>query len=471
MLAEGNYKLGPFLVDCDHRKIFRGDVEVPVHWRSFQALRALIAAGNEVVDRNRLIDLLWSGAVVEESNLHKYISQLRKALNETDSAQEYIETVPRIGYRLAVPAQKLADDAPEPVHEVRADTTTRARASGRVAFVLVAVAICSAGLIALARWDGRPTTQASPCEQGYKTGMDLLRRRDFLSMRSGTDELRRVVESCPEFAKGWAGLAEASAFLHAEDTTACLKLAERSVRVGPRCGECRAILGFVLFSRHWRWKEAKEHLSEAVLLAPDDPQARYWLAQWEAAQGRPDKALEAINEALKKSPQGMNLLVMKAGCLYLARDFAGALEVADQALAVNLPAAWAWRSKTLFQMGRHAEAVRSLAFSLGSWSSRSAEAIALRSGELTKRYQEAGLKGPLGDLLEHTANPEAAAMQSLNRAEWFMLLGNSEAALRELDVAVRVRMFDLIYLKLDPLYDPIRGHPRFHDILQKIGLG
>ena len=471
MLAEGKYALGPFLVDCDRRKIFRGDVEVPVHWRSFQALRALIGADGEVVDRNRLIDILWSGAVVEESNLHKYISQLRKALNEIDPAQEYIETLPRIGYRLAVPAQKLAHEAPEQAPEVWADTPTRARAPGRVALVLTAAAVCSAGLIAWASWSGRPKTEASPCEQTYKTGMDLLRRRDLLSMKSATDELRRVVESCPDFAKGWAGLGEASALVHPEDTKSSLELAERSVRLGPRCGECHAILGFVLFSRHWRWKEAKEHLDQAVLLAPNDSQARYWSAQWEAAQGRPDKALEKINEALKMSPQGMSLLVMKAGCLYFARDFAGALEVADQALAVNLRGAWVWRTKSLFQLGRHAEAVWSLAFSLGFWTSRSAEAITLRAGEFTKRYQQAGLKGPLGDLLDQTATPEVAKVQSLNRAHWFLLLGNSEAALRELEVAVQARVFDLIYLRVEPLYDPIRQHPRFRDVLEKIGLG
>ena len=113
MPDDGKYILGPFLVDCQRRKICRADVELNVHWRSFLALRELLEARGEVVDKNRLVDLLWGGATVEESNLHKYISHLRRALNEADPTQEYITTVPRLGYRLAIPAEKLPD-LPEP---------------------------------------------------------------------------------------------------------------------------------------------------------------------------------------------------------------------------------------------------------------------------------------------------------------------------------------------------------------------
>lgn len=457
--SEKKYVLGPFLVDCQRRKIWLDDVGVDVHWRSFEALRALLAADGEVVDRNRLMELLWSGVAVEESNLHKYISQLRKALNARDPAQDYIETVPRLGYRLAVPAHEWLGDTSEPAPEVKPQPPPRRGLASRWISGVVIALLGITTLISIARWTGQ-RTKSSECEQSYSVGMDLVRRRDLPSVRAATEELRRVVQTCPQFAQAWAGLAEASSLLYPEDTESCLRLAERSVQLDPACGECRAILGFVLFSRHWRWKQAEEHLRRAIALTPNDPQARYWLAQWEAAHGRPHKALELINDALQRSPQGMNLLVMKAGCLYFARDFGGAVQVADQALAVNLPGAWLWRAKALFRMGREAEAVRSLAFALGSWSSLSAEAISQRAGAFTTRYHEVGLEGPLGDLLRSTSTSEAAKVQSLNRANWFMLLGNPDAALRELEVAVEARVFDLIYLRVDPLFDPIREQPQ-----------
>jgi DNA-binding winged helix-turn-helix (wHTH) protein/Tfp pilus assembly protein PilF len=465
MLDDAKYMLGPFLVDCQRRKICRADVELNVHWRSFLALQELLEAHGEVVDKNRLVDLLWSGATVEESNLHKYISHLRRALNEADPTQEYITTVPRLGYRLAIPAEKLPDlpEKPPPT------SPRRIRAGPRVIAALAIVA--AAAIVGAITWDVRPAwNQSSRCEQAYTTGMDLLRRRDLPSVRSATDQLRRAVESCPQSAKAWAGLAEASSFLHPEDTNTCLEFAERSVKLDPGCGECQAILGFVLFARHWRWKEAGEHLQRAITLTPRDPQTRYWSAQWGATQGQLDSALRSVDSSLRTNPQGLNLLVMKSAILYFARDYERAVQVADQALAVNLPSAWQWRSASLFMLDREAEAVRSLAFELSSWTSMSPEATAQRAVRFAERYNQDGLQGVLGDLLRDTAGADVAKIQSFNRAKWFMRLGKSEEALRELEIAVDARVFDIIYLRVNPLFDPVREQPRFREVLRRIGV-
>ena len=289
-------------------------------------------------------------------------------------------------------------------------------------------------------------------------------------MRSATDQLRRSVETCPQSAKAWAGLAEASSFLHPEDTSTCLEFAERSVKLDPGCGECQAILGFVLFARHWRWQEAGEHLQRAITLTPRDPQTQYWSAQWGAAQGRLDSALRSVDYSLRLNPHGLNLLVMKAAILYFAKDYERAVQVADQALAVNLSSAWQWRAASLFMLGREAEAVRSLAFELSSWTSMSPEAAAQRAVRFAERYNQDGLKGVLGDLLRDTGGADVAKIQSFNRAKWFMRLGNSEEALRELETAVDARVFDIIYLRVNPLFDPVREQPRFREVLRRIGV-
>ena len=150
MLDDGKYILGPFLVDCQRRKICRADVELNVHWRSFLALRELLEARGEVVDKNRLVDLLWGGATVEESNLHKYISHLRRALNEADPTQEYITTVPRLGYRLAIPAEKLPD-LPEPTPP----TPSRRVRPGSRLIAAIAVAAAVAAIVGAITWMSR----------------------------------------------------------------------------------------------------------------------------------------------------------------------------------------------------------------------------------------------------------------------------------------------------------------------------
>ena len=76
----------------------------------------------------------------------------------------------------------------------------------------------------------------------------------------------------------------------------------------------------------------------------------------------------------------------------LREDYERAVQVADQALAVNLPSAWQWRSESLFMLGREAEAVRSLAFELSSWTSMSPEATAQRAVRFAERYNQDGLQ-------------------------------------------------------------------------------
>jgi len=51
-----------------------------------------------------------------------------------------------------------------------------------------------------------------------------------------------------------------------------------------------------------------------------------------------------------------------------------------------------------------------------------------------------------------------------------MRLGKPEEALRELEIAVDARLFDIIYLRVNPLFDPVREQPRFREVLGRIGV-
>jgi Tol biopolymer transport system component len=66
--------------------------------RVFELLRVLVENAGHLVDKERLLRDVWSDAVVEEANVNRAVSVLRKALGETES-DRYIETVPKRGYR------------------------------------------------------------------------------------------------------------------------------------------------------------------------------------------------------------------------------------------------------------------------------------------------------------------------------------------------------------------------------------
>src|SRR5262245_11184897 len=100
------YRVGKFLVDLRQRRVSSNGTTLDLSWREFEALGLLIEADGQVVEKQAFFSRLWPDLAVDESNLTKCISQLRKVLTEIDPGMEYLETAPRIGYRLAAPVME-----------------------------------------------------------------------------------------------------------------------------------------------------------------------------------------------------------------------------------------------------------------------------------------------------------------------------------------------------------------------------
>jgi TolB-like protein/DNA-binding winged helix-turn-helix (wHTH) protein len=109
------YRFGPFQIDLGQRLLLRGGDAVPLTPKAFDTLAVLVARPGKIVDKAELLKLVWPDTFVEENNLTQNISVLRKVFGEGD----YIETIPRRGYRFLMrvedassPETALAD--PEP---------------------------------------------------------------------------------------------------------------------------------------------------------------------------------------------------------------------------------------------------------------------------------------------------------------------------------------------------------------------
>jgi DNA-binding winged helix-turn-helix (wHTH) protein/pimeloyl-ACP methyl ester carboxylesterase len=102
------YRFGPFLLDVRERRLVRGDEVIPLRLKVFDTLRVLVENAGRLVTKQELLDTVWPETAVEENNLNHNVSVLRKALGERATGQQYIETVPRVGYRFAAPVEAAA---------------------------------------------------------------------------------------------------------------------------------------------------------------------------------------------------------------------------------------------------------------------------------------------------------------------------------------------------------------------------
>ena len=100
---KSSYRFGPFRLDGREQRLSGGGRVVPLTPKVFDVLRVLVENSGHLVEKDALLKEVWRDSFVEEGALNRTISVLRKALAEHDSAQQYIETIPKRGYRFVAP--------------------------------------------------------------------------------------------------------------------------------------------------------------------------------------------------------------------------------------------------------------------------------------------------------------------------------------------------------------------------------
>src|ERR1051325_9810493 len=104
------YKFGPFYIDPHAKLLIKDEKPVPIKPKVFDTLLVLVEGRGNVLTKDDLMGKIWSDAAVEENNLQQNISTLRKVLGETEEGRQYIETLPKRGYRFAARIEEIADD-------------------------------------------------------------------------------------------------------------------------------------------------------------------------------------------------------------------------------------------------------------------------------------------------------------------------------------------------------------------------
>lgn len=114
------YEFGEFQFEVDSRRLLRGGEVLPLPPKAAALLQLFLERSGAVLKKDDIFASLWPNEIVEESNLTRTIYLLRKTLNQHAPAEQFIETLPKIGYRFLVeareilPAPSAAEPAPRP---------------------------------------------------------------------------------------------------------------------------------------------------------------------------------------------------------------------------------------------------------------------------------------------------------------------------------------------------------------------
>jgi adenylate cyclase len=110
-MLEKSFVFGPFVLNPGAGTLLRLGKPVPIGYRALRLLAAFLDNPGKVLSKSDLIDAAWEGAAVEEGNLSVQIASLRKLLGQLPDGNDWITTIPRVGYRFAGPIERRADEA------------------------------------------------------------------------------------------------------------------------------------------------------------------------------------------------------------------------------------------------------------------------------------------------------------------------------------------------------------------------
>jgi DNA-binding winged helix-turn-helix (wHTH) protein/pimeloyl-ACP methyl ester carboxylesterase len=121
------FEFGSFRLELREHRLMREGQPIPLTGKAFRTLHALVERHGELVSKQDLMSTVWPETVVEENNLDRNISAVRKVLGDQASGQPFIETVPRVGYRFIAPVTDVTPNAPAREREVESPSRQEIR--------------------------------------------------------------------------------------------------------------------------------------------------------------------------------------------------------------------------------------------------------------------------------------------------------------------------------------------------------
>ena len=292
-------------------------------------------------------------------------------------------------------------------------------------------------------------------------------------LRTAATYFAQAVAQAPDYARAHAGLADAYAVLGFYDFLPPREAfpkadsaARRAAQLDPTLGGPHATLGYVALYHGWDFARAEEEFGRAVALEPNYSTAHQWYANLLVAAGRFEEAERAMRRAEEIDPLSLIAKAALAWVRYHAGDHPAAVAQARETLELDgdYAVAHLWGGWALQAMDSLDAAVaahrRAVAVTEGAaiYVAALARSLALAGERAEAERLLAGLETRGGE----------GYVPSYELARVYLALGRPDEALARLERAFEERSHSMVYLRVDPQLAPLRPHPRFAHLVERV---
>ena len=302
VLGREVFRFGDFTLDVGERRLLQGSEIVRLPPKSFDVLVALVHHQGRLVTKRDLLARVWADTFVEEGILTVHVSALRKAFGNGTAADEWIETVPRAGYRFTGPVTRLQGTA-----TVGDDPATPVEA-----YELVGA------------------------------GRSHLLTGSSTEMPAALSAFRAALAIDPTCAPAHAGLAITlctQAYFrsvpHVEAYAEAKTSALRALEIDHESADAQTALGAVQFLTEWNWDAADRSLRSALEINPDHTEALLQYGALNDVIGNGPLGLRMKQRALARAAHSPLVLMEIALSCAVQRKFDEAIAWTRKALALD----------------------------------------------------------------------------------------------------------------------------------------
>ncbi len=308
----------------------------------------------------------------------------------------------------------------------------------------------------------------------YLKGRYFWNKRTAEGFRQAGDYFQQAIDKDPNYGRAYAGLADTFSLMSAwylgpqnELMPKARTAALRALELDESLAEAHASLALIRENYDYDWSGSEKEFRRAIQLGPQYATAHQWYAEFLSWQGRFEEAFAESDQARQLDPLSLIITSDYASILYRSRQYDSALKQCQSVLELdpNFDHAWILMIPSYLRLGRYDEAVslfnRWADREQGPWKWAWRADVYGRSGHAEEARRALAT-------LEQVSGSRADRIPMLLQA--YSGTGQKERLIELLEKAYSEHSNAVVQIKVDPMYDGIRGDPRFEDLLRQVGL-